>query len=134
MEDHGLILLGFIHTHPTFSAFLSSIDLHMQYLIQKDLPSAIAIVVSPKDGTQPIFRITPEGMNVLKQCNEDQDKQHDHITDITIYSECSVREKCHLCQFAFESREDLVNCGNCSQIVHSDCWKGDGDSCTKKKK
>ena len=229
----------------------------MQYLIQKDLSSAIAIVVSPKDGTQPIFRITPEGMNVLKQCNEDQDKHHDHITDVTIYSECSVRlskrksvvvdmrseecdrpsdsfndslpdipnidrlrraenaardsfyredfsnvefrkgvvpkgrprkerggaptfkstkpsntseltksrkwkedpttsdnkvtkkkkteeattkkprgrppKKCHLCQIAFESGEDLVNCGNCSKIVHSDCWRMDGDSCTKKK-
>ena len=43
-------------------------------------------------------------------------------------------KKCHLCQFAFESGEDLVNCGNCSQIVHSDCWRGDGDSCTRKKK
>ena len=91
MEDRNLTILGFIHTHPTFSAFLSSIDLHMAFQIQKDIPGAIAIVVSTRDGTEPIFRITPEGMNVLKQCNEAQDKHHDHNTDITIYSECSVR-------------------------------------------
>ena len=42
-------------------------------------------------------------------------------------------KKFHLCQFTFESGEDLVNCGNCSKLVHSDCWKGDGDSCTNKK-
>ena len=84
MEDHGLTLLGFTSILIQHFQHSSRRLIFMQYLIQKDLSSAIAIVVSPKDGTQPIFRITPEGMNVLKQCNEDQDKQHDHITDITI--------------------------------------------------
>ena len=53
MEDRKLTILGFIHTHPTFSAFLSSIDLHMAFQIQKDIPGAIAIVVSTRDGTEP---------------------------------------------------------------------------------
>ena len=31
LNDENLICLGWIHTHPSQSSFLSSVDLHMQY-------------------------------------------------------------------------------------------------------
>jgi proteasome lid subunit RPN8/RPN11 len=41
-----LIMLGWIHTHPDYQAFLSSVDMHNQYLYQSLLPEALALVVS----------------------------------------------------------------------------------------
>ena len=46
---HDLITLGWIHTHPTQSCFLSSVDLHTQLGYQLMLPEAVAIVMAPTD-------------------------------------------------------------------------------------
>ena len=37
-EKKNIILLGWIHTHPQFSVFLSSVDMHNQYERQRMLP------------------------------------------------------------------------------------------------
>jgi hypothetical protein len=37
----------FSQTHPVMEVFMSSVDLHNQWLLQKDFPEAIAIVVNP---------------------------------------------------------------------------------------
>ncbi|NWI05471.1 STABP protein, partial [Tichodroma muraria] len=47
-DQHGLVTLGWIHTHPTQTAFLSSVDLHTHCSYQLMLPESIAIVCSPK--------------------------------------------------------------------------------------
>ncbi|KAJ0068057.1 hypothetical protein NL108_015356, partial [Boleophthalmus pectinirostris] len=47
-DQYDLITLGWIHTHPTQTAFLSSVDLHTHCSYQMMLPEAIAIVCSPK--------------------------------------------------------------------------------------
>ncbi|MEE6485538.1 hypothetical protein FKM82_014318 [Ascaphus truei] len=47
-DQHDLLTLGWIHTHPTQTAFLSSVDLHTHCSYQLMLPEAIAIVCSPK--------------------------------------------------------------------------------------
>lgn len=47
MEKLGVINMGWIHTHPEFELFLSSVDLHMQAAFQSTLREAIAIVYSP---------------------------------------------------------------------------------------
>ncbi|XP_041327101.1 STAM-binding protein isoform X3 [Pyrgilauda ruficollis] len=47
-DQHGLVTLGWIHTHPTQTAFLSSVDLHTHCSYQMMLPESIAIVCSPK--------------------------------------------------------------------------------------
>ncbi|XP_072410332.1 STAM-binding protein-like isoform X2 [Chiloscyllium punctatum] len=47
-DRDDLITLGWIHTHPTQTAFLSSVDLHTHSSYQIMLPEAIAIVCSPK--------------------------------------------------------------------------------------
>jgi STAM-binding protein len=40
IEGNQLTVLGWIHTHPTQTAFLSSVDLHMQYSYQQMLCGA----------------------------------------------------------------------------------------------
>ncbi|KAJ8318632.1 hypothetical protein KUTeg_003723 [Tegillarca granosa] len=42
-DPRDLITLGWIHTHPTQTAFLSSVDMHNQYGYQAMMPEAIAI-------------------------------------------------------------------------------------------
>ncbi|KAJ4919966.1 hypothetical protein JOQ06_000203 [Pogonophryne albipinna] len=47
-DQKNLLTLGWIHTHPTQTAFLSSVDLHTHCSYQRMLPEAIAIVCAPK--------------------------------------------------------------------------------------
>ncbi len=67
---NNLVCLGWIHTHPTQSCFLSSIDMHTTLPYQQMLESAIAIVVAPTDSKLPIgvWRLTPYGMSKLRGC------------------------------------------------------------------
>jgi len=67
-EKHGLITLGWIHTHPSQTCFLSSVDLHCQLSYQIMLPNAIAIVHAPKDKTL-TFSLTKKGLETLSSCN-----------------------------------------------------------------
>jgi len=46
VTKNNLIVLGWIHTHPDYTCFLSSVDVHTQYGYQKLLPESIAIVYS----------------------------------------------------------------------------------------
>ena len=45
--SYNLLTIGWIHTHPQFDIFLSSVDLHNQLGYQQQLKEAIAIVFSP---------------------------------------------------------------------------------------
>lgn len=47
-DQHSLITLGWIHTHPSQTAFLSSVDLHTHCSYQIMMAEAIAIVCAPK--------------------------------------------------------------------------------------
>lgn len=42
-DKEGLLFLGWIHTHPAYSVYLSSIDLHNQFEYQRMLPEVGAI-------------------------------------------------------------------------------------------
>jgi STAM-binding protein len=46
--EEDLLMLGWIHTHPTQTCFMSSRDLHTQSGYQVMLPESIAIVCAPK--------------------------------------------------------------------------------------
>ena len=60
-----------IHTHPTQTAFLSSVDLHTQLSYQLMLPEAIAIVISPKYNETGFFSLTPDhGLDFIANCRE----------------------------------------------------------------
>lgn len=72
-DKQSLFTLGWIHTHPTQSCFMSSIDVHTHYSYQIMLPEAIAIVMAPSDSRRKhgIFRLTaPGGMSVIRQCQQ----------------------------------------------------------------
>ncbi|XP_008797799.2 AMSH-like ubiquitin thioesterase 1 [Phoenix dactylifera] len=92
-DKQSLFPLGWIHTHPTQSCFMSSIDLHTHYSYQIMLPEAIAIVMAPKDSsrTHGIFRLTsPGGMSVIRQCQQRGFHPHKEAPDGgRIYDHCS---------------------------------------------
>lgn len=68
--SENLIQLGWIHTHPSQTAFLSSVDMHMQHGYQIMLPEAIAIVLAPKFNDVGFFRLNDYGMDMIGQCRE----------------------------------------------------------------
>jgi STAM-binding protein len=92
LAELSLIPVGWIHTHPSQTCFLSSIDLHTQYSYQVMLPEAVAIVIAPTDQTRQygIFRLAdPGGMAVLRDCEERGFHQHSETEDGSlIYESC----------------------------------------------
>lgn len=70
-DSRSLYPLGWIHTHPTQTCFLSSVDVHTQCGYQTMLDEAIAIVMAPTDANSPvgIFRLTtPGGLKLIQNC------------------------------------------------------------------
>ncbi|KAF8752064.1 USP8 dimerization domain [Rhizoctonia solani] len=80
-ETRGLITLGWIHTHPTQSCFMSSMDLHTHSGYQASLKEAFAIVCAPSSSPNVgIFRLTdPPGMQVILKCTA-KESFHPHST------------------------------------------------------
>ena len=85
--QNKLTQLGTIHTHPRFSSFLSSVDLHMHAQIQRYENSAIAIVYSPMYDTAPAYTLNDIGLGVIMSCRApNQDAGHLHSQpDDTLY-------------------------------------------------
>ncbi|XP_058127006.1 STAM-binding protein [Anopheles ziemanni] len=84
-DRHNLITLGWIHTHPSQTAFLSSVDLHTHCSYQLMLEEAIAIVCSPKYQETGFFNLTPFGMDSISQCR--QTGFHPHSSGQPLFSE-----------------------------------------------
>ncbi|XP_037012557.1 AMSH-like protease isoform X2 [Artibeus jamaicensis] len=85
-DQHDLLTLGWIHTHPTQTAFLSSVDLHTHCSYQLMLPEAIAIVCSPKHKDTGIFRLTSAGMLEVSACKKKG--FHPHTKEPRLFSIC----------------------------------------------
>lgn len=89
----SLFPLGWIHTHPSQTCFMSSVDLHTHYSYQIMLPEAIAIVMAPTDTSSPhgIFHLSdPGGVNVIRNCQERGFHPHEEPSDGSpIYEHCS---------------------------------------------
>ncbi|KAI2466959.1 hypothetical protein F4781DRAFT_333161 [Annulohypoxylon bovei var. microspora] len=70
--NEDLLVLGWIHTHPTQTCFMSSRDLHTQAGYQVMLPESIAIVCAPKyEPSYGIFRLThPPGLDHILNCKQ----------------------------------------------------------------
>eukprot|EP00969_Alexandrium_andersonii_P198419 8763266-Alexandrium_andersonii.AAC.1 len=77
IEESGMYIQGWIHSHPTFSAFLSSIDAHMQHGLQALNPRAIAVVTDGDDQAH-VFRLNMLGMTTCKNCTASGDAAHKH--------------------------------------------------------
>ncbi|KZP20354.1 Mov34-domain-containing protein [Athelia psychrophila] len=86
-EERSLITLGWIHTHPSQSCFMSSVDLHTHSGFQRMLPESFAVVCAPKsDPPFGIFRLTdPPGLETILHC-QDKEAFHPH-PDVPIYTD-----------------------------------------------
>lgn len=85
-DQQNLITLGWIHTHPSQTAFLSSVDLHTHCSYQMMLEEAIAIVCSPKYQETGFFCLTPSyGLDYISQCR--QSGFHPHPKDPPLFME-----------------------------------------------
>ncbi|EQL38530.1 hypothetical protein RJZ56_004787 [Blastomyces dermatitidis] len=71
-DSEDLMVLGWIHTHPTQTCFMSSRDLHTQSGYQVMLAESIAIVCAPsKDPDWGVFRLTdPPGLKCVLACTQ----------------------------------------------------------------
>ncbi|XP_055464684.1 STAM-binding protein-like [Psammomys obesus] len=85
-EELGLLTLGWIHTHPTQRAFLSSVDLHTHFGYQQMLPESIAVVCAPKYKETGIFSLTPTGLKEISCCP--WRGFHPHREDTPLFSDC----------------------------------------------
>ncbi|CAK7326394.1 unnamed protein product [Dovyalis caffra] len=89
----SLFPLGWIHTHPSQTCFMSSVDLHTHYSYQIMLPEAIAIVMAPTDESSPhgIFHLSdPSGVSVIRNCQQRGFHPHEEALDGSqIYEHCS---------------------------------------------
>ncbi|KAI9459317.1 hypothetical protein F5148DRAFT_983485 [Russula earlei] len=99
-EERSLITLGWIHTHPTQSCFMSSVDLHTHSGFQRMLPESFAVVCAPNSTPNfGIFRLTdPPGLQTILECRvteafhphpdrpiyTDADKGHVQIRDLSL--------------------------------------------------
>ncbi|KAF8909811.1 hypothetical protein CPB84DRAFT_1765566 [Gymnopilus junonius] len=86
-EERSLITLGWIHTHPSQSCFMSSVDLHTHSGFQRMLPESFAVVCAPKSNPNfGIFRLTdPPGLSIILNC-EAKEAFHPH-PDEPIYTD-----------------------------------------------
>ncbi|KAJ1655486.1 hypothetical protein IWQ61_004776 [Dispira simplex] len=82
--EKDLITLGWIHTHPTQTCFMSSLDIHTHFSYQQMLPEAIAIVCAPQHSpSYGIFRLTdPPGMKIINTCRDKRPFHPHENTDI----------------------------------------------------
>ncbi|KAB8260244.1 hypothetical protein BDV32DRAFT_49683 [Aspergillus pseudonomiae] len=71
-DSEDLMILGWIHTHPTQTCFMSSRDLHTHSGYQVMLPESIAIVCAPsKKPDWGVFRLTdPPGLKTVLNCTQ----------------------------------------------------------------
>ncbi|NWY06253.1 STABP protein, partial [Nothoprocta ornata] len=86
-DQHGLVTLGWIHTHPTQTAFLSSVDLHTHCSYQMMLPESVAIVCAPKYQETGFFQLTAHGLEEISSCR--QKGFHPHAKEPPLFTTCS---------------------------------------------
>lgn len=71
-QPEDLMVLGWIHTHPTQTCFLSSRDLHTHFPFQATLAESVAIVCAPSHRPDyGVYRLTdPPGLPAIKTCKQ----------------------------------------------------------------
>ncbi|KAF2661632.1 hypothetical protein K491DRAFT_586941 [Lophiostoma macrostomum CBS 122681] len=72
VDKEDLMVLGWIHTHPSQTCFMSSRDLHTHSGYQVMMPEAVAIVCAPsKSPSWGVFRLTdPPGKQAILNCRQ----------------------------------------------------------------
>ncbi|ORZ14809.1 hypothetical protein BCR44DRAFT_124588 [Catenaria anguillulae PL171] len=97
MYQHArsLTTLGWVHTHPTQTCFMSSVDLHTHLGYQVMLDEAVAIVLAPRYGELGVYRLThPPGLPFIAQCRE-PGAFHPHPDHLELYVSAQAGGKVH---------------------------------------
>lgn len=97
-EKYGVVTLGWIHTHPSQTCFLSSVDLHCQLSYQIMMDNAIAIVHAPTDKTE-TFTLTKKGVDVLSKCSCQGFHRHEGVSGLYRKADHVHVSKHKKCQF-----------------------------------
>ncbi len=78
MIEADILQLGWIHSHPKHDLFLSSVDVHQQFRMQKILSSYFAIVHAPEvNPSSCIYSLSDFGMWIIGNCNKDGFHTHE---------------------------------------------------------
>ena len=81
-----LFTIGWVHTHPRQTCFLSSVDLHTHAPYQTMLDEAVAVVMAPTDPTRRfgVFRLTtpPAGTGLHEVLTCEKRGFHPHNSDV----------------------------------------------------
>ncbi|CAL8119138.1 unnamed protein product [Orchesella dallaii] len=77
VSKNDLLTMGWIHTHPSQTAFLSSVDMHNHFGQQSSLPESIAIVCSVKYNETGYFGLTQKGLEEIGNCKTAGFHPHD---------------------------------------------------------
>ena len=75
-EQESTLTLGWIHTHPKQTSFLSSLDLHTQCGFEMQFASAVAIVCSIEKNKTSYFSLTEYGRKVIHDCRNTGFHEH----------------------------------------------------------
>jgi STAM-binding protein len=75
-DSEDIILVGWIHTHPAYDVFLSSVDMHNQYEYQNMLSEFVAIVCSIKFNETGYLTLTDAGMEDIGKCTQENFHPH----------------------------------------------------------
>lgn len=71
LEENNLMTIGWIHSHPVETPYMSSSDMHYHCVFQSVLPEAIAIVYSPREMRSQVFNLTPNhGLKTINECRK----------------------------------------------------------------
>ena len=81
-EQKETMILGWIHTHPTQTQFLSSLDLHTQYSFEAQFSASLAVVCSPQNNDVGFYCLTDYGRDVLRGCKEKGFHKHPEDDDL----------------------------------------------------
>lgn len=93
LDQHDLLTLGWIHSHPVESNYLSSSDMHYHSVFQSVLPEAIAIVYSPKYMNSTTFNLTPNhGLKYILSCRKKGFHTHPTNPPLTMISQHAITD------------------------------------------
>ena len=87
MQQNSCIVLCWIHTHPTQTSFLSSVDLHAHFGYQSLLTEAFAVVCSVKYASTRFLHLAKWGMKIIQSCKLSGFHQHDDSTLKRLFEE-----------------------------------------------
>ncbi|EHA53371.1 hypothetical protein MCOR27_000827 [Pyricularia oryzae] len=87
-EKENMIIIGWIHTHPTQTCFMSSRDLHTHASYQAISPESVAIVCAPKYNDFGVFRLTdPPGLPHVLRCPHTNTFHQHELPESEIYKD-----------------------------------------------